>query len=119
MNEPKPAAKRTKKVATNANEEVIATEAVNEPKPAAKRTKKVAVSDEGTSGDEIVNEPKAAAKRTKKVDTVNITSEESSGDENKKGTKSSKKNKKAEILKPLELVKITDDELQEDDIEDN
>ena len=114
----KAAAKRTKKV-TGLEEATSGDENVKEIKAAAKRTKKVTGLEEVTGGDENVKETKAAAKRTKKVETVNNTSDESSGDENKKGVKSSKKNKKAEILKPLELAQITDAELQEDDIEDN
>ena len=112
-------AKKSKKVAVLEAEVVVAKDDVEKEvvsKAPVKRSKKVdATVDTASIVDEVV--VKAVAKKSKKVDAdANTTTDESSGDESKKDTKLSKKNKKAETLKPVELVKITEAELQEDPV---
>ena len=93
-------------------------------KAPAKKSKKVATVQEDTtkesSGDDAVKEVgvvKAPAKRSKKVATVQEdTAKESSGDETTKESKPSKRGKKVETLKTVELSKVTE-ELQEDSID--
>ena len=80
-------------------------------KAPAKRSKKVAVVEAE------VGVVKAPAKRSKKVATVQEdTAKESSGDETTKESKPSKRGKKVETLKTVELSKVTE-ELQEDSID--
>ena len=96
-------AKRSKKVAVVEAEVVV--------KAPAKRSKKVAVVEAE------VGVVKAPAKRSKKVATVQEdTAKESSGDETTKESKPSKRGKKVETLKTVELSKVTE-ELQEDSID--
>ena len=110
-------AKRSKKVA------VVEAE-VGVVKAPAKRSKKVATVQEDvakeSSGDNTAKEVgvvKAPAKKSKKVATVQEdTAKESSGDETTKESKPSKRGKKVETLKTVELSKVTE-ELQEDSID--
>ena len=110
-------AKRSKKVA------VVEAE-VGVVKAPAKRSKKVATVQEDvakeSSGDDTAKEVgvvKAPAKKSKKVATVQEdTAKESSGDETTKESKPSKRGKKVETLKTVELSKVTE-ELQEDSID--
>ena len=120
-------AKRSKKVAVVEAEVVVVKDAdVTEVvvKAPAKRSKKVATVQEDTakesSGDDTAKEVgvvKAPAKKSKKVATVQEdTAKESSGDETTKESKPSKRGKKVETLKTVELSKVTE-ELQEDSID--
>ena len=114
-------AKRSKKVAVVEAEVVVVKEVVKAP---AKRSKKVATVQEDvakeSSGDDTAKEVgvvKAPAKKSKKVATVQEdTAKESSGDETTKESKPSKRGKKVETLKTVELSKVTE-ELKEDDID--
>ena len=114
-------AKRSKKVAVVEAEVVVVKEVVKAP---AKRSKKVATVQEDvakeSSGDDTAKEVgvvKAPAKKSKKVATVQEdTAKESSGDETTKESKPSKRGKKVETLKTVELSKVTE-ELQEDSID--
>ena len=114
-------AKRSKKVAVVEAEVVVVKEVVKAP---AKRSKKVATVQEDvakeSSGDDTAKEVgvvKAPAKKSKKVATVQEdTAKESSGDETTKESKPSKRGKKVETLKTVELSKVTE-ELQEDIID--
>ena len=118
-------AKRSKKVAVVEAEVVVVSDEtakeVGLVKAPAKKSKKVAVveAEVVVVSDEIAKEVvvKAPAKRSKKVATVQEdTAKESSGDETTKESKPSKRGKKVETLKTVELSKVTE-ELKEDDID--
>ena len=115
-------AKRSKKVAVVEAEVVVVKDAdVTEVvvKAPAKKSKKVAVveAEVVVVSDEIAKEVgvvKAPAKKSKKVATgQEDTAKESSGDDTAKESKPSKRGKKLETLKTVELPKVIE-ELQED-----
>ena len=107
------------------NETVVAKEVVKAP---AKKSKSLSISEinelledgplrSASYADVTEVVVKAPAKKSKKVATVQEdTAKESSGDETTKESKPSKRGKKVETLKTVELSKVTE-ELQEDSID--